>query len=236
MSSRDPKPTPVPKNPSELHILVATIGEGVKSLQEQTRQTNELHLPRVERVAVDSRDTAIKLEARVMEIEKKIPHPCEEKTRQAQQDEDIADMKAAKIKHNAVISGLSKFRSYIIASISAVVVLAGGFAVVTRATEATNATNIQTNRSDIDRHEKLHESAPRKSDLDALRRAVSGVPAATADTIKAQAEEAPPTVDSVEDDIEELARDKKSFSKAEVEWLRGMMKRARKRENGGEHR
>jgi len=200
-------------------------------IDDRTGQLINIHIPRVEKIATESRNEVIKLGTRVSVLENIEPHVCDEKVRQARQDDDIADAKINNIDQKVQLKGLHLFRNYFIGIIAMVVVLVSGFAIVTRSIEATNTTNIDTNRHDIERHEKLIHELPRKIDIEQIvSKSAKQIPTNVIDAQKALPEPVP-TADSVEDDLEELVRRGK-MSKIENAWARKILIRVRKRENG----
>lgn len=218
-----PVPSPIPRNASQLAETVAAIAT-------QVQMTNEIILPNVESAATEARDGVVRLDARVEVLEKELPHKCIEQVRQGRQDQDIANAKTIEVKQKEQLKGLFKFRNAIIAAIGGVVLLAGSFAILTRTTEATNATNIQTNKADIERHEEMIKALPTRGDLEAVKTAVANVPSATARAVKEASAKEPPTVNGVKEDVQDLPY----FTDSERQVLESLLKRAHKRENGRE--
>jgi hypothetical protein len=150
---RDPKKTSyVPTD--DLRAVTNTLTEvavGVAYIK-------DTQLPPLAQDTREARDTARealqKVDTHLLDVDAHI-HPCDEKDRQARQDTDIADMRPK-------VSGNARLVWWLIA----IFVLVGGsaitFAIMTRTSEASISTSLESHGQTLRRHEK---------ELDALEKA-----------------------------------------------------------------
>lgn len=212
----DPNPTPPPKTSIEMAAVVARIDD-------RTRAMREIDLPRIERIASSAKDGVNLLTSRVSVLENN-PHECDEKDRQAIQDEDIAENKEIVIEHKEKIKSLYKLKGWFFGIVGSIATAAIVFALTTQSTEATNTTNIDNNRKVLDRHEVIIQDLPRKQDLEAIRQAVNLVPTRVRTSIEEG--NGPPTAEEVSTAAEELPL--KSY---ELKQLKIILARAKSRED-----
>lgn len=217
-----PKPasTPPPRSKEEVAVVIARIDD-------RTKVMTDVHLPRIEEIAKRADNGVRGLESRVSVVENRPQHKCTEKERQLRQDDDIDEIQSKWSEFHEKIKSLSTFRNWFIGSIATVVILAVAFAITTRSIESANSTNIENAKSAIARHDALLETLPRKSDIDRLEKAISNVPDNVTEKINENELKIVPTVESVEDDVNNLP-----LKPHELKQLKRILDNARKRNNG----
>lgn len=204
-----PVPTPIPSSPNELATIVARIYD-----------RTELTLPRIERLATEARDTGIDLKSRVRVLETEPGHACDEKGRQAEQDEVLKEVHGFAIEAKEQIKGFSSFRKWLIGIISTVVLVGGSFAISSRTADTESVERIRANKASLARHEAVLQELPRKADLVAVQESVKAIPSAVR-----KLEDAPSTAREVE-----LAAEQLPLKRHELEALKLILNRAKARE------
>lgn len=212
---RDPTPSPVPRSQEELAEAVSRIDTGIQKVL-------EVSLPRLE-------DGIIILDGRVSRLEARpTEHTCIEGPRQIRQDDDIISGKVESVEQAEKIRGLVSFRNIIIGSILTVAGAAIWFALTITNETTANEEKIDAATKTIDRHEQVLADLPRKADLKNLQKAVSKDVSSIPAAMKELEDSEPPTAIDVEQAAQKLP-----LKAHELEALRSILSRAKKRENGG---
>jgi hypothetical protein len=218
------KQTPIPKNPSELNALVASMDTNIKTIKTDILQ------PLAKDVR-EARDTAREARQAIdSHIGDKGAHSddCEARERQ---DKAIDDHGKAIAGLKPKVSGLQKWRWSLFGITFSTLVLAGGFIVATKVSSAVIEQRVVENEEDIGELEDVTKSLAKaqQADRETYLRTIKTIPREVAMEAVNASKASEPTIDEVEDAVSNLP-----LRPHEQRQLIDILKRARKRSNGNE--